>query len=212
MVRVAAGGESGDLGVDVRAAPLRALQLLQDEDGRALAEDEAVAGPVERPGGGVRGRRCAGVVAWMASKQAEVIGEIGASVAPAIMTSAVPSRISSTAWPSESSPEVQPVETTAAGPSAPAVQATSAAMRAGHEVAVQLGYAYSWSTFHFRPPSLTTAYSRSRLVVQPTALPTAVPMRPGRGRRCPGRCRRGPHGWRRRRTARPGRACGSPAG
>lgn len=38
-----------------------------------------------------------GVVAWMASKQAEVIGEIGASVAPAIMMSVVPSRMSSTA-------------------------------------------------------------------------------------------------------------------
>ena len=72
-----------------------------------------------------------GVVALIASKQATVIGEIGASVAPAIITSALPSRISSTAWPTESSPEVHPVETTAAGPSAPTAQATSAANELG---------------------------------------------------------------------------------
>lgn len=115
----------------------------------------------------------------MASKQAEVIGEMGASVAPAIMTSAVPSRMSSTAWPRESRPEVHPVDTTAAGPSAPAALPTSAASELGTKCRYSSGTAYSWSTFHLRPPSLTTAYSRSRLVVQPTALPTAVPTRPG---------------------------------
>lgn len=71
------------------------------------------------------------------------------------------------------------METTAAGPSAPAARPTSAAMELGTKCRYSSGTAYSWSTFHLRPPSLTTAYSRSRLVVQPTALPTAVPMRPG---------------------------------
>ncbi|CAM5403047.1 hypothetical protein STENM223S_05203 [Streptomyces tendae] len=63
----------------------------------------------------------------MASKQAEVIGEIGASVAPARATSAEPSSISWTACPMESRPEVQPVDTRATGPSAPTSWATSAA-------------------------------------------------------------------------------------
>jgi hypothetical protein len=47
------------------------------------------------------------------------------------MTSALPSRISSTAWPSESRPEVQPVDTMDTGPWAPVRQATSAAMELG---------------------------------------------------------------------------------
>lgn len=68
-----------------------------------------------------------GVVALMASKQAEVMGEMGASVAPAITTSAEPSSMSCTACPIESRPEVQPVETRATGPSAPVSQATSTA-------------------------------------------------------------------------------------
>jgi hypothetical protein len=68
-----------------------------------------------------------GEVARMASKQATVIGEIGASVAPATTTSAEPSRTSCTPCPTESSPAVQPVEISATGPSAPQVQATSTA-------------------------------------------------------------------------------------
>lgn len=112
------------------AATLRALQLLQDQDGGALTEDEAAAGLVEGRQA-LSGVSLRGVVARMASKQADVIGEMGASVAPAIMTSAVPSRMSSTAWPSESRPEVHPVDTTAAGPSAPAALPTSAASELG---------------------------------------------------------------------------------
>lgn len=72
-----------------------------------------------------------GVVALIASKQARVIGEIGASEAPAIITSTEPSRMSSAACPSESRPEVHPVEMTAAGPCARASRATSAASELG---------------------------------------------------------------------------------
>jgi hypothetical protein len=72
-----------------------------------------------------------GVVALIASKQASVIGEMGASVAPATTTSAEPSAISSTACPTESIPEVHPVDTVATGPSAPRSQATSAARELG---------------------------------------------------------------------------------
>nr|BFE73892.1 hypothetical protein GCM10020092_071930 [Actinoplanes digitatis] len=79
----------------------------------------------------VAGSSCRGVVALIASKQAMVIGEIGASEEPAIMTSTAPSRISSTAYPTESMPEVQPVETTVLGPSAPTAHATSAANELG---------------------------------------------------------------------------------
>ena len=67
----------------------------------------------------------------MASKQATVIGEIGASVAPAITTSARPSSMSSAPSATASSPDVHPVEITLAGPSAPQSQATSAAIVLG---------------------------------------------------------------------------------
>src|SRR5437879_5700026 len=70
-------------------------------------------------------------VALIASKQAMVIGEMGASVAPAITTSASPSSTSWWAWPTASIPDVQPVEMTAAGPWAPNRTATSAAMLLG---------------------------------------------------------------------------------
>src|SRR2546421_534591 len=49
-----------------------------------------------------------GEVALMASKEATLIGVIGASVAPATITSAPPSATTPAAYPSESSPEVQP--------------------------------------------------------------------------------------------------------
>ena len=48
MEGVAAAREAGDLAVDVRAALHRALELLQDQHGAALAHDEAVAIAVER--------------------------------------------------------------------------------------------------------------------------------------------------------------------
>ena len=67
----------------------------------------------------------------MASKQATVMGEIGASVAPATTTSAEPSRMRSLAWPSASRPDVHPVDTTAVGPSAPTAHAVCAASDAG---------------------------------------------------------------------------------
>src|SRR5690606_40424470 len=72
-----------------------------------------------------------GLVALIASKHATVIGEIGASEAPATITSTAPSRMSSTACATASIPEVHPVETTAAGPSAPTCHATSAATELG---------------------------------------------------------------------------------
>ena len=70
-------------------------------------------------------------VALMASKQATVIGEMGASAAPASTTPAAPSSTSRTACPTASSPDVHPVETSPTGPSAPYRQATSLAMELG---------------------------------------------------------------------------------
>ena len=127
----------------------------------------------------VVGSSLRGVVARIASKHATVIGEIGASVAPATITSAVPSRIRSTACPTESRPEVQPVEIRLTGPSAQTPQATSAASELGTSALNRCGTPYSSDTYQLRPPSLTVAYSRSRLMVQPTALPTVTPTRPG---------------------------------
>lgn len=71
------------------------------------------------------------VVALMASKEATTIGVIGVSDAPASMTSALPSRITWQAWPTESMPEVQPLETIVTGPSAATVHATSAGIALG---------------------------------------------------------------------------------
>jgi hypothetical protein len=70
-------------------------------------------------------------VAFSASKHATVIGEIGASLPPAMTTSAAPSSSSCAAYPTASRPDVQPVDTTATGPSAAHAHATSAAMLLG---------------------------------------------------------------------------------
>ncbi len=51
---VSPGGEPGDLAVDVSAPAQRASHLLQDDDGAALPQDEALPVPVEGAGG-VRG-------------------------------------------------------------------------------------------------------------------------------------------------------------
>ena len=72
-----------------------------------------------------------GEVARLESKQAIVIGEMGASVAPATTASTLPSWISPTAWARASIPEVQPVEITQTGPRAPHSQATSRAKELG---------------------------------------------------------------------------------
>jgi hypothetical protein len=45
--------------------------------------------------------------------------------------SALPSWIHWAAWPTESRPDVQPLDTSVTGPSAPTVQATSAGMMLG---------------------------------------------------------------------------------
>lgn len=71
------------------------------------------------------------VVALIASKHATAIGVTGASVAPATITSALPSWMSWQAWPRASMPEVQPAEMTDTGPSAPAAQAISRAREPG---------------------------------------------------------------------------------
>src|SRR3954463_16411032 len=77
-------------------------------------------------------------VALITSKQTSVIGEIGASLPPVTTTSAVPSWISSAAYPTASMPDVHPVEITAAGPSAPVSVATAAAIELGRK------YSYRW--------------------------------------------------------------------
>src|SRR6266540_1315450 len=81
------------------------------------------------------------------------------------------------ALPIASSPEVQPVEIRATGPSAPQACATSTAMVLGTIWPYRCGVAYSWSTSQLRPPSERTTYSSSRLIVQPTAQPMLTPVR-----------------------------------
>src|SRR5256714_1469762 len=120
-----------------------------------------------------------GDVALMASKQATVIGDSGASAAPATTTSAVPSRISCRPWPTASSPAVHPVEMSATGPPAPATRATSTAIELGTMKSYRCGMLYPGSSSHLRPPSESTTYSSSSPVVQPTALPMLTPSRSG---------------------------------
>ena len=58
-IRVGRHAVADQLGVDARAARLRVLELLEDQDAGALADDEAVAILVERPAGALPARRCA---------------------------------------------------------------------------------------------------------------------------------------------------------
>src|SRR5689334_11496117 len=78
-------------------------------------------------------------VALIASKQAMVIGEIGESEAPAIQTSALPSSTVWRAYPTASSPEVQPVETVCTGPRAPKRSATIDASVLGENARCRCG-------------------------------------------------------------------------
>ena len=59
VVRVARHPVADELGVDPRAALLRGLHLLEDDQAGALADDEAVAVPVPGARGVRPGRRCA---------------------------------------------------------------------------------------------------------------------------------------------------------
>ena len=75
------------LGVDARPALAGVLQLLEDHDAGALAQDEAVAVLVERPAGRLR------IVVALDRARAEMkpprpIGVMAASEPPVIMTSA----------------------------------------------------------------------------------------------------------------------------
>src|SRR5256714_8012057 len=54
MIRVASRAVSPNLGVDGSAAFQRVLQFLEDQDTRALAHDESIAGGIERSGCGFR--------------------------------------------------------------------------------------------------------------------------------------------------------------
>ena len=56
--RVGGGAVADELGEDRHAARLRVLERLEDDDARALADDEPVAAVVERPGGASADRRC----------------------------------------------------------------------------------------------------------------------------------------------------------
>lgn len=96
-----------------------------------------------------------GDVALMASKQAIVIGDIGESDAPVMQTSARPSSMVWKAYPTASSPEVQPVETVCTGPCAPNCAATTEASVLGENARCSCGSAVRWSTSHRLPPSLT---------------------------------------------------------
>ena len=81
------------------------------------------------------------VVALIESKQATEIGEIGESAAPAITTSASPL---ATIWapaPMASMPDVQPVDTTVAGPCASNSMAISLARLLGTSASYRNGLA-----------------------------------------------------------------------
>ena len=78
VVRVARDAAAGDLGVDLRAAGVRVLLGLEDERGRALAHDEAVAVDVVGAGA-VAGSSLRFESACIDANEASVIGWIAAT-------------------------------------------------------------------------------------------------------------------------------------
>ena len=87
------------------------LQLLQHEDAGALAHDEAVAVAVEGAAGLVRLSLYFVLTACSTQKEASPSGVTGASVPPASITSATPSRIQRNDSPRASVAEAQAVTT-----------------------------------------------------------------------------------------------------
>ena len=108
-----------DLGVDRRAAPLRVLELLEDEHAGALADDEAVAILVERAAGAAPARRCASTARAAAPKPPTLIGVIAASEPPAIIASASPRLMISNDSPMACAEAEQAVHVARFGPLAP---------------------------------------------------------------------------------------------
>ena len=92
--RVGAHAEADQLGVDLGAAPLRVLVLLEHQDAGALAEDEAVAVLVPRAARRSAGSSLRVDSARAAAKPPMPSGETVASAPPAIITSASPYSIS----------------------------------------------------------------------------------------------------------------------
>ena len=82
VVGVAAAGEPGDLGVDVRAAARGRCSTPPGRTPRRPRRARSRCGCGRRAGRRAPASSLRGEVALMASKQATVIGEIGASVAP----------------------------------------------------------------------------------------------------------------------------------
>ena len=90
--RVAAHAVAGHLGVDVRAARLGVLELLEHQHAGALADHEAVAVDVEGRDA-PWGSSLSVLRARAAANPDTPTGLIGASLPPANMTSAAPSRM-----------------------------------------------------------------------------------------------------------------------
>ena len=98
----AVGGRAvaDDLGVDLRAARLGQLEVLEEQRAGALAQDEPVAGPVERAGDGLGGWPGTAVpIPRMFEKPAWPTSRSGASVEPVMTAMQSPRRIASAASP-----------------------------------------------------------------------------------------------------------------
>ena len=119
VVRVARHAVADDLGVDPRAAAPRVLELLEDQDAGAFADDEAVAILVERPAGALPGRRCASTARAARAKPPTPIGVIAASEPPAIIASASPRLMISNESPMACADAEQAVQVARFGPLAP---------------------------------------------------------------------------------------------
>ena len=89
VVGVAAHAVANDLGQNRGAAAFRELQIFQDQDAGAFANDEAVAVFIPRTAG-LLGSSLRVERARMAANPPTPMGVMAASVPPAIMTSASP--------------------------------------------------------------------------------------------------------------------------
>ena len=119
MIRVGAHAVADHLGQNLRAARLRKLQFLENQDSRALADHESIAILVERPAGLgwlVVARRERAHRGESAHGQARVTA---ASAPPAIIASASPCRIMRTESPMELALVAHAVAVAEIGPRAP---------------------------------------------------------------------------------------------
>ena len=126
-LRVGGDAVAEQLGVDLRAARLRVLELLEDDHAPASPMTKPSRPGVEGPARAPPDRRCDGRARASRAKPAIPTSVTGASVPPQSMTSARPSRIASSPSPIAMFEAAQAVHCDESGPCVPSSIETQAA-------------------------------------------------------------------------------------